>query len=334
MRIPCLPAAILVIAACTEQSAPEIAIREGFALSPDSVRLYYRVAGEGDETVIAPFALFHGAGLDSLARGRRVVTYDPRGRGQSDSVPPEKVSRALLLSDLETVRREVGAEQFALIGWSGGGAEGFAYALQNPGRVTRLVQLAPVAPRFEPWGPMMMQDRARRTDSVALADHRARRERGEFAGDGAAHCRAEREVTGDALFADPSVRARTPDPCVWPNESPVRLARYFEALFTSMGNFDWRDSLAKVDIPRLVIHGAQDNTPLEGNREWVAGQPNARLLVIEGAGHWPHYEQPAATLGAIDTFLRGEWPPAAVAVPAQTAARRAAGKPRADSLPG
>ena len=34
----------------------------------------------------------------------------------------------------------------------------------------------------------------------------------------------------------------------------------------------------------------------------------ARLLVIENAGHWPHYEQPQETLAAIRTFLRGGWP--------------------------
>src|SRR5689334_10739764 len=68
-------------------------IVEAFATTPDSVRLYYRVAGTGSETVLAPFALFLGSSLDRLARGRRIVTYDPRGRGRSDSVPDSKVSR-------------------------------------------------------------------------------------------------------------------------------------------------------------------------------------------------------------------------------------------------
>jgi pimeloyl-ACP methyl ester carboxylesterase len=53
-----------------------------------------------------------------------------------------------------------------------------------------------------------------------------------------------------------------------------------------------------------VLHGASDNTPLTGNREWVDGQANARLQVIDGAGHWPHYEQPGVTLDAIISFLR------------------------------
>ena len=57
-------------------------------------------------------------------------------------------------------------------------------------------------------------------------------------------------------------------------------------------------------------NGARDNTPIAGNREWIAGQPNARLLVVEGAGHWPHYERPEVVLPALERFLEGGWPEA------------------------
>ena len=294
--------------ACTARESGPPTVREGYAVTPDSVRLYYRIAGEGEETVLAPFALFHGSAFDSLARGRRIVTYDPRGRGRSDSVPPDRVSFDLLLQDFETVRRAVGAERVAIIGWSGGGMETFVYAMRNPDRVTRLVQLAPVAPRFSPYGRLMGQDRMLRTDTIALAALRKREAAGEFASDRAGYCRARRALDAPALFADTSRWRVTPEVCVYPNEWPERLAPMFGALFRTLGDFDWRDSLPRVTIPRLVIHGAADNTPLEGNREWVAGQPNARLIVIDAAGHWPHYEQPARTLAAIATFLSGAWP--------------------------
>jgi esterase len=299
---------VIAIGACRAAEPEPISVSEGTAVTPDSVRLYYRVAGSGEQTVIAPFALFHGSALDSLARGRRIVTYDPRGRGRSDSVPPSRVSFDLLLSDLETIRNAVAADSVAIIGWSGGGMETFVYALRNPGRVTRLIQLAPVAPRFMPYGPQMGADRARRTDSVALAALDARVSAGEFTSSPVALCRVRRPIDLQPLFADTARWTLAPDVCEFPNELPARLNTYFGALFQTLGDFDWRDSLAAVNIPRLVIHGAADNIPLEGNREWVTGQPNARLVVIDGAGHWPHYERPAITLRAIDTFLSGRWP--------------------------
>jgi pimeloyl-ACP methyl ester carboxylesterase len=296
--------------------APISPVAEQYAMTPDGVRLYYRVVGTGGETVLAPFALFYGSALDPLAHGRRIVTYDPRGRGRSDSVPLEKVSLDLLQLDLETVRRAVGADRVALIGWSGGGMEMFVYALRNPHRVTRLVQLAPIAPRFDPYGPLMMKDRAMRTDSAAKERLDRRIAAGDFRTDPAGLCRAQAAVQGPPLFADPAHAPATPDVCRYPNEYPGRLGPYFGALFKSLDGFDWRDSLSAVTIPRLVIHGARDNTPLAGNWEWVAGQANARLLVVEGAGHWPHYEQRDVTLRAIDAFLSGGWPQDAVAVPA------------------
>lgn len=290
-------------------------VREGDALTPDGVRLYYRVAGAGDEVVIAPFALYHGRSLDRLARGRRIVTYDPRGRGRSAAVPPSRVSLDALLVDLDTVRRAVGAERAAIIGWSGAGMESFVYALRNPGRVTRLVQLAPVAPRFVPYGAQMMADRRARTDAVASAAYEERVRTGAFAGKPAEQCRASNAVSLPPLLADPARAGLVPDVCGSSNEHEEALGAYFGALFATIDGYDWRGSLASVGIPRLILHGERDNIPLAGNEEWARGQRNARLMVIRGAGHFPAYERPEATLDAIAAFLDGGWPPGANALP-------------------
>jgi pimeloyl-ACP methyl ester carboxylesterase len=291
-------------------SVPEAAAqeREGYAVTPDSVRLWYRVVGEGKETVLVPVSAYHGTQLDRLAKGRRLVLYDPRGRGRSDSVPPSKVSLDHQIRDLETIRKTVGAPQVALIGWSGLGMELFVYALRHPGRVTRLVQLAPVPPRRDPYMQGMMADRRSRTDSIAWTSLQARKARGEFDADEERWCRELSRVTRPASFGDPRFTARGPEVCMFPNEWPSRLSPYFDALLGSFGAFDWRRDLSKVRTPRLVIHGERDNIPLEGNKEWVSGQPEARLLVIRGAGHWPHYERSKETLGAIESFLQGHWP--------------------------
>ena len=277
--------------------------------TPDSVRLYYRVLGKGQETVIVPLATMHGKSLDRLARTRRLVLYDPRGRGRSDTVPPAKVSLERNLSDLDLIRRTVGAERAALIGWSGLGMELFVYTLRHPERVTRLVQLAPVAPRWVPWSDSLSADRARRRDAAAAESLRVRVERGEFRDDPVAHCRAQAEVNLPPTFGDPADARLAPDVCTHPTEWPERLGPYFGALLGTIEGFDWTDSLAAVaQVPRLVVHGSRDNTPLAGTREWVTGTRNARMLVVAGAGHWPHVERAETVIPAIERFLAGAWP--------------------------
>jgi pimeloyl-ACP methyl ester carboxylesterase len=283
--------------------------------TPDGVDLYVRIAGAGDEVVIAPFALYHGSALDRLARGRRVVTYDPRGRGRSATVSADKISLDHLLIDLDTVRRSVNAEKVAIIGWSGAGMETFVYALRNPGRVTRLVQLAPVAARFDPYGARMIADRQSRTDTAAQRALQDAVGSGRFTDHPAAHCRALNAVTVPPLLADPARAGIIPDVCQWSNEHPAALEIYFGALFPTISGYDWRPALSSVSIPRLVIHPERDNIPREGNEEWVRGQAGARFMVIEESGHFPLYEKPEATLAAIARFLDGRWPARARALP-------------------
>ena len=132
--------------------------------------------------------------------------------------------------------------------------------------MTRLVQLAPVAPRWVPWADSLGADRARRTDSTTLKLLQVREKRGDFRGDPVGHCRARAAVYTPATFGDPSRVGFAPDLCRYPTEWPELIGAYFGALIKSIEGFDWTDSLSRVaEIPRLVIHGAEDNTPLAGN---------------------------------------------------------------------
>lgn len=307
-----LLAAVLLCGGCggVPTGAPDFPpVTEAYAVTPDSVRLWYRVVGEGARTVIVPNALYHGTRLDTLARwGWRVVLYDPRGRGRSDSVAADRISLSHNVADVEVIRNAVAADSTALIGWSGMGMELFVYTLRHPHRVTRLVQLAPVAPRWVPWSDSLVSSRRARTDTAALRRLRERERAGEFAADEARLCRETDRVQRPASFGDTSLVSLAPDVCHLPNEWPSRIGPYFAVFLPTLGQFDWRPDLSRVAVPRLVIHGERDNTPLAGNQEWLAGQHNARLLVIPEAGHWPQHERPELTLSAIRVFLDGLWP--------------------------
>jgi pimeloyl-ACP methyl ester carboxylesterase len=105
------------------------------------------------------------------------------------------------------------------------------------------------------------------------------------------------------------VRAVKSDLCTAPPEA-IRFGMLTtnEATFASLGNWDWREDLAAVETPTLVIHGEEDAIPAAQAREWAAALPNGRFLLLRGTGHFPHAEKPEVVFPAIEAFLRGSWP--------------------------
>ena len=97
---------------------------------------------------------------------------------------------------------------------------------------------------------------------------------------------------------------------------PARLGRYhadptsaffgWNDVWLSPAFRDWsiEDMLARVRCPVLAIQGTADEygtlAQVERIRERV---PSAELLVLDGCGHSPHRDQPAALARAIDDFI-------------------------------
>jgi pimeloyl-ACP methyl ester carboxylesterase len=85
--------------------------------------------------------VLHGLGV-------RLITFDRPGYGYSDRLEFRQV--ADVVPDVEAIADELGIEQFAVLGRSGGGPHALACAALLPDRVTRagiLVSLAPVERR-------------------------------------------------------------------------------------------------------------------------------------------------------------------------------------------
>ena len=64
------------------------------------------------------------------------------------------------------------------------------------------------------------------------------------------------------------------------------------------------DRLGGIKVPTLVMAGRNDFLfPPEHQVELAAGIPNARLRIIERAGHNPHSERPAEVMEALRDFI-------------------------------
>lgn len=63
--------------------------------------------------------------------------------------------------------------------------------------------------------------------------------------------------------------------------------------------------LKEVATPTLIIWGGDDRVvPVVCGRQYQAALPNARLEVIDGAGHLVEYEEPARIAGLISDFIK------------------------------
>lgn len=245
------------------------------------VGLYFEDHGAG-----APVVLIHGWPLSGrsweqqvpalVEAGYRVITYDRRGFGKS-SQPWDGYDYDTLTSDLDALLTTLDLTEATLVGFSMGGGEVVRYLAQHGSdRVSKAVLAAAVPPYLfksddNPDGGL---------DDATIA---------EFEGG----------VKSDRLeFLDGFITAffGAGDKTDLVSE-PQRLYNRDIAAFASpkgtldcIGAFartDFRDDLAKVAVPTLVIHGDADGTvPFEvsGKRSHESIE-SAELVLVEGAPH-------------------------------------------------
>ena len=68
---------------------------------------------------------------------------------------------------------------------------------------------------------------------------------------------------------------------------------------------DWRDVVARLDVPVLMVAGRDSQYwPCEHAEAAVAGNPLGRSLVLDDCGHAANFDQPDAFDAAVLEFLR------------------------------
>lgn len=275
---------------------------EGYIPVARGVRLWYRIVGDGPATVVVPCTGNHTE-LERLAGpGRRVLFYDVRSRGRSSAVEdPTIAGFSVEVTDLEAVRQTFGIERFTGLGTSYQAGVLATYALQHPERVERLV----LAAAIPPWAgaPTRKGREPAPADLARLDQLDASGLRGS---DPAAYCRAWREVYLPLQMGRPAGFVNLADVCDLPNEQPAHALRATVFVFAQLGVYDWRPHLRDLTVPVLVVHGTEDQDPIETAGEWVAALPDARLLALDGVGRFPWAEVPDEFFGPVDRFLAGE----------------------------
>jgi pimeloyl-ACP methyl ester carboxylesterase len=77
-----------------------------------------------------------------------------------------------------------------------------------------------------------------------------------------------------------------------------------QAMYLSMGlSHDYRQGLARIQAPVLVLHGGKDIQSEEVGRRYAELLPRASFKVVPDAGHFIFYDQPQEFASVVGSFL-------------------------------
>jgi proline iminopeptidase len=299
----------------------DIRVSEGLVTSADGTRLYYRKLGRGRPEVIylhgGPGGTMYNGGCEiaALARRHSLVLYDQRGGGRSDLVDDaSRLTWQHHVADLDAVRRHFGVRRVALIGLSWGSALAALYADAHPDNVSRLMLLGTMPIAKTPFDQVRDEAIARAGRPELFRIRRELQQQMRSAAsdeDVVALCRRLQTEGALPYVLDPA-RRRTVTGCDYPADVIRNRQVVNRSTLQSLGDWDFRPVVARISMPMLVVEGAQSVVPLDLPAAWARTAPNARLLLVAGAGHEVGMDQPETLLSAARTFLAGRWPREAV----------------------
>ena len=259
------------------------------------VTIRYGSLGVVDVGVGDPVVLLHGfpldhsmwnAQIDTLSGTHRVIAPDLRGHGMSD-VSTEKITMRAMADDVANLLDALQVQDpITLCGLSMGGYVAWEFWRYHRHRLSRLV----------------------------LCDTRAAADAPEVAR--ARQMMAAQVMAEGAGVAADSMLPKLLAPANY-QENPELVEqvrrlilgtdpRTIAAAQRGMAEReDMTDRLAEIDLPTLIVCGADDPISTPGEMQAIAAQlPHAAYTEITGAGHLPPLERPTATTAAIEKFLR------------------------------
>jgi proline iminopeptidase len=273
------------------------------------VSLFVKVMGQG-----YPLVLMHGGPsldhttllpLEPLADQYTLIFYDHRCNGRSEGVDVTTMTMDNLTADADALRQALGYDQWIVLGQSFGGNVALEYALRYPQRLSRLILMDTGGDQW--WvnhnAPELLAKRGFSAEAVEAA-------RRFFNG----------QVTPDEYLPTfmKFMKAYSYHFSLLEQPGIVTLAMKFglgppmkirpEALIFGYGQVmqGWTvmDRLGEIQVPTLVTAGRYDFLfPPEHQAILADRIPDARLELIECAGHNPQLEETDVTVGIVRSFL-------------------------------
>ncbi|HEX2368798.1 MAG TPA: adenylate/guanylate cyclase domain-containing protein [Acidimicrobiia bacterium] len=264
------------------------------------VNIAYQVVGSGErDLVYVPGwvsnieVMWEDPGLarflNRLASFSRLITFDKRGTGLSDSVPLEHLpTLEVRMDDLRAVMDAVGSERAVLFGHSEGGAMCMLFAATYPDRCDSLILTGSYATKVRsddyPWAPST-EDRL-------------------------AEIEALEQAWGDPEIFSYLVPSRADDQVfqAWLHKYQRLSAspRAAGALMRMNSMIDLTAILPSIRVPTLLLYRVDDlDVNIEEGRYLASKIPDARLVELPGADHAFWGGDTELLLEEIEEFITG-----------------------------
>jgi pimeloyl-ACP methyl ester carboxylesterase len=259
----------------------------------NGVNLYYESHGNG-----VPLVLAYGLGgntgmwagqIEAFSRHYRLIVWDPRGHGRSDS-PPQPAQYGLQISaeDLRGLLDHLGIERAFIGGQSMGGGIVARFALAYPERVAALLIIDSASASGLPLSAAM---RAMREKTIELAETQGMEAVADYVITANPNLRTQAEASPDA-------RERLRQ--MFLDLNPTGYAQTIRALLAE--TFP-TELLSTLTMPTLVLVGEEDPA-LEAAKVTHQQIPGAHLVILPQAGHLSNLDRPEAFNHSVLAFLR------------------------------
>jgi proline iminopeptidase len=267
------------------------------------VSLFVEVIGDG-----YPLVLMHGGpGGDhitmspfrSLADHFTLIFYDHRCNGRSTGAEVSSMTWENLTADADGLRQKLGFEKWAVLGHSFGGMVALEYALRYPQNLSHLLLLDTCGDIrwVQKNAPEILKKRGYSAATVKIA---RRYFNGQI---------TPNEMTSAMIkLSGAYYHHLGPLQLIRDLSLGLRMKSRPEALIFGYGQLlkGWTvmDQLSEIKVPTLVMAGRDDfQFPPEHQAILADRLPNARLEIIERAGHNAPTERPAEVIQAVRDFM-------------------------------
>lgn len=267
------------------------------------VSLFVKVIGQG-----YPLVLMHGGpGMDHTtllslvpcADQFTLIFYDHRCNGRSEGAAVSSMTWENLAADAEGLRKKLGFDKWAVLGHSFGGMVAMEYALRYPQSLSHLILMDTCGDTrwVQHNAPVILSKRGYSANAVQAA---RRFYNGQL---------APSEVLPNVLkfvrayFFHTSLLKMVSEMIFGPRVK-MRHETHVFGFSQLLTGWTVMDRLSEIEVPTLVLAGRHDFLfPPEHQAILADRLPNAKLELIECAGHNPHSERPDEVIQVIIEFL-------------------------------